>query len=433
MYFIREFLRTDFFRNFLKLFTGSMFAQGLSFILSPVISRLYTAEEIGLVALYLGILNVLSVFSTAKYEQAIMLPTDDKAAVNLFSLVQIISLSVAGVVLMLVLFFNNLIVYLAGNPELSPWLYWLPLSILLHGLMQSATYLANRKKFFGDIARATVLQYSVLNIIRVVAGFLKVAFNGLIAAQIVAQFAGTLYMSHRILKKMKDYASMVSWAEMWSNAREYSVYPRYNMILNFTNNLSGALPIFMFSWGFSTEATGWYAFGYTFVFRPLSLVSQATMQVLSQKIIEDHHQGRWIYPALRKLVLRFMVIGFFPFMLLAIMGPWLFGLIFSPEYAPSGRILQLLTPWLFMVFLTSPLSFIPELFFRQKRAMIIDMIYLVLRFSALAIGIAAGRFWLAVSLFSLVSMAVVLYNLFWYLQLARKNKNDNLAVKNNQW
>ncbi len=420
---LHAFFRLDFIRNFMKLFSSSVLAQGLSLVLAPVLSRLYTPEDFGLVALYLGILSILSVIATAKYEQAIMLPKKEGDAVNIFWLVLIITLGVAFITALAAIFFNRPIAILSGNPSIGPWLYFLPLSILFHGVFQSATFYANRTKRFGIIAQSTIVQYTFLNGARVLAGWVKASFNGLVAGQLVAQLVSTLFIIKKVFAPLSKLRREVSLEAIKSQARTYKGYPKYNMMLNLSNNISGSLPIFMFTWGFSAEIAGFYAFGYTFVFRPLSLFSQSALQVLSQKIIENFHKGREIYPALKKLVSRFFIMGIIPFLIIAVWAPSIFSFVFSEEYAPAGRYLQILCPWLFMVFLTAPLSFIPELFFRQKKAMVIDIIYLVLRFFALAAGIWQKEVMLAMILFSGVSTLVVGYNLFWYLQLARQHQN----------
>ncbi len=81
---LMQFLRLEHIRNFMTLFSSSAFAQGISLLLAPVLSRIFTPDDFGLVALYLGILSVLSVLSTAKYEQAIMLPRKNSDAVHIF-------------------------------------------------------------------------------------------------------------------------------------------------------------------------------------------------------------------------------------------------------------------------------------------------------------------------------------------------------------
>ena len=413
------FIRKESTRNFMKLFSGTMLAQGMSFLLAPILARLFTPDDFGLLALYMSIFSILSVIATAKYEQAIMLPKNDRDAIALAWLTGAITLFVSVGSLVIVVVFNTPLAALSGNPHIAPWLLLLPVSLMLHGIHQSATYYANRNKHFGLMASATVVQYTALNTVRVAAGWLKTAWNGLITGQLVSQLVAALVMLAGERKAILLKSNRPSVKEMRSQALIYSGYPRFNMPLNFTNNLSGSLPIFMLTWGFSPAMAGLYAFGFNFVFRPISLFSQSAMQVLSQKIIADHHSAKPVYPTLKRLITRLLMLMSAPMLLLAVFAPAIFGLIFSEDYRMAGYMIQVLSPYLLMVFITSPVSFIPELYFRQKKAMVIDMIYLVLRAAALASGIAAGSIMLAMTLFAIVSTLVVGYNLFWYLSMAR--------------
>jgi lipopolysaccharide exporter len=412
-------------RNFFKVFLSSVAAQAMSFALAPVLSRLFLPEDFGLAGLYLGILSLLSVISTGKYEQAIMLPKRDVDAARLFLLVMQITLAVALLTGLAAWLFNTPATRLSGNEKLGPWLYLLPVSLLLHGAYQGSVFYANRRKRFGLMGKGTLVQYGTLNLARVAAGWARTGFNGLIAGHLMAQFTATAFLLKGVAKELMMHRGHLSFQSIWGQARIYLQYPRFNMLLSFTNNLSGSLPVFLFTWGFSPEVAGLYAFGYAFVFRPLSLFSQATSQVLSQKIIQDHQNGLNIYQPLKKLAVRFFVVGLPAFAVLGALAPGLFGFIFSDEYARAGTFLQLLTPYLFVVFIASPLSFVPELFFRQKKAMVIDSIYLGLRFLALWTGIRAGNVILALALFSAVSTLVVAYNLFWYLSLAKSGHTGN--------
>jgi O-antigen/teichoic acid export membrane protein len=420
-------MRKETTRNFMKLFSGTMIAQGMSLLLAPILSRMFAPDDFGLLALYLSIFSILSVVSTAKYEQAIMLPKIKRDAVDIVWLVLGISFIVSLSTLAVTLLFSRHIANLAGNPAIAPWLVFLSLSLLLHGIHQATTFFANRDKLFGLMARATIAQYSVLNSVRIFAGWIHLAFNGLITGQLASQLAAAAFMGAGTWKPLARLLKGSTIEGIRKQARTYSGYPRFNMPLNFTNNLSGSLPVFLLTWGFSPAIAGLYAFGFNFVFRPISLFSQSAMQVLSQKIIADHHLEKHVYPTLKKLVFRLLLLIIIPILVLAAGAPRIFGLVFSDEYRMAGTLLQYLSPYLLMVFITSPLSFIPELYFRQKKAMIIDIIYLVIRAASLGAGIAAGSLTLAMVLFSAMSTLVVGYNLFWYLSLARKNDHTIIA------
>ncbi len=417
-----SFLRLEPIRHFMALFSSSIIGQGLALLLAPVLSRLFVPDDFGLAALYLSILSILSVFSTAKYEQAIMLPREENAAIHLFRLVLRLTILFSIVLMLPLSLFRVSIANMLGNPSIATWLYFIPLSLILHGSFQASLFYSNRTKRFSRMAKSTLLQQGLTSGTKVATGFLKIPFNGLIAGQIIGQFLATCFLYVHTLRQMLKQKIRTTTKDLIIQAKTYSQYPRYNMLLSVTNNLSGSLPIFLFTWGFSAEIAGLYAFGYIFVFRPVSLFSQSTQQVLSQKMIEQYHQGIYIYPVLKKMVGRFFIAGLIPFIPVMIWAPELFSFVFSDAYETSGRYLQILSPWLFMVFLASPLTFLHELFFKQKTAMIIDFIYLILRFLALYIGVRMQSEMVALALFSGVSTFMVGYKLFWFLYLAKQSK-----------
>ncbi|MBT4792556.1 MAG: oligosaccharide flippase family protein, partial [Halobacteriovoraceae bacterium] len=57
--------KNTFIKNFSKLFSGAFLSQLISFIISPVLSRLFTAEDFGVFALYIQILSPLLVLGGA--------------------------------------------------------------------------------------------------------------------------------------------------------------------------------------------------------------------------------------------------------------------------------------------------------------------------------------------------------------------------------
>ena len=73
-------LKTEFVRNALILISGTSFAQGFAIAIYLILTRIYTPEDFGLFALYMSILSITMIFSTAKYELSIMLPDNDEDA-----------------------------------------------------------------------------------------------------------------------------------------------------------------------------------------------------------------------------------------------------------------------------------------------------------------------------------------------------------------
>ena len=60
---IDNFLRSDYVRNILRLFSGTSLSQLIPILISPILTRLYTAEQFGFFATYVSAYTLLSVLS----------------------------------------------------------------------------------------------------------------------------------------------------------------------------------------------------------------------------------------------------------------------------------------------------------------------------------------------------------------------------------
>ena len=115
-----------FFRNVTVLAGGTAFAQILTILASPLISRLYSPDELGMFAVYVSIYSVIVSVASWRYEVAIPLPEADKIAANLLILctgILISSSVITGIVLWL---FGEFIVSVLNAESLEPYLWLLP-------------------------------------------------------------------------------------------------------------------------------------------------------------------------------------------------------------------------------------------------------------------------------------------------------------------
>lgn len=400
--------------------SGTTLGQAISLAIYLILSRIYTPEDFGIFALYMSILSITNITATAKYELAVMMPWEDREGLNLMGLSAIISVCVSLFLFLLVLFFNPTFTRLLGNDQISPWLYLIPLSTLLNGLYQGLNYWSNRKKRFRTMTVASLGQSLTNSSVKVGAGFLVAGPFGLIIGSVLGQITGFVTFLLNFLKHDREKLPAVNQKEMWSLAREYYRFPKYNMLHGIINNFSGSLPIFILTSWFSSSAAGLYAFGYTMVFRPMSMVTNAFSQVFSQRVITKENEGLEIMPDVKRLLVKMFQFSFIPFGIVAIFAPQIFTFVFGPEWETAGTYTRILTPWLYMVFLSAPFSFLPDLYKVQGKAFLIDAVKLVVRIIAMAAGVYSGDILRTVIYFSAGSMLVTAFQLTWFYSLARK-------------
>ena len=415
-------VKSEFFRNVFTLISGTTLAQIISLAIYPVLSRMYTPEDFGVFALYMSILTITNVLATAKYELAILMPGKDRDGLNLVGLSCLITVGVSLVLLALVLLLNRKLALALGNESIAVWLYLIPASTFLNGLYQSLNYWSIRNKRFRNITLANLSQSLANSSVKLAGGALVAGPFGLILGALLGQIAGFLTFLVSFIRKDQDKLRQIHKPEMKKLAKEYYRFPKFNMMLAINNSISNSLPVFVFTAWFSAAITGLYSFGITMIFRPMSMVTTALRQVLSQRIISKVNQGQPILSDVSRLFIKMLQFSILPFGLVAVFAPLIFRVVFGPDWETAGEYTRILIPWLYVVFLSAPFAFLPDLFREQGKALVIDIIKLILRALALFAGVYYGDIFVTLFLLSSVSTVVLIYQIYWYFTLAKRQE-----------
>jgi O-antigen/teichoic acid export membrane protein len=157
---VSAFLKNDFIRNIFTLLTWNSLAQIVTLVSIPILTRIYTPEEFGAVALFIGMVNVFSVASNGQYDLAIVLPKRRGQAFHLMVGSIIITLIFSFLsLLLIIIFFDRLTgMFEAGIYRKIIWL--LPLSVFLVGSHKSLTCWFNRSRSFRLIGVNRLIQNS---------------------------------------------------------------------------------------------------------------------------------------------------------------------------------------------------------------------------------------------------------------------------------
>src|SRR5436190_26760 len=71
---IKKLTNTEFGKNILVLLTGTGIAQIIPIAISPILTRVYSPNDFGLLGLYIACSTILTVFSSGRYDLAIIEP-----------------------------------------------------------------------------------------------------------------------------------------------------------------------------------------------------------------------------------------------------------------------------------------------------------------------------------------------------------------------
>src|SRR5699024_6023368 len=99
-------MKSTFVRNVFIMATGTAGAQAVTMALSPIVTRLYGPEAFGIMGTFTALTRIIIPVAALTYPIAIVLPKSDKNAKGLIKLSLYITLIIAAITTIILLFFN---------------------------------------------------------------------------------------------------------------------------------------------------------------------------------------------------------------------------------------------------------------------------------------------------------------------------------------
>jgi O-antigen/teichoic acid export membrane protein len=411
--------KSEFSKNVLTLMTGTTIAQAIPIAISPILTRIYTPEDFGLLALFMSIMIIFGSIVTGRYELAIMIPRKDEDAINISALAFIITTIISLFLVCIVFFFNDFFAALLGNKKIEIWLYFVPLTVFLTGVFNILVYFNNRKKNYIDLAKANVLKSIVLAIIQLTFGYLKNGVFGLITGQIISQFFANTKLLKNIIKD-KVLLSKISKIKIIALGKKYSNFPKYLVLAHGINSLSGQSHIILFSTFFNISIVGFLSFAQKLLGMPMSLIARSIGDVFRQEASIYYNKNKECLTIYKSTFKKLFFISVFPFILLFIMAPSIFSFVFGKDWIIAGNYAQVLVPMYFLQFITTPLSNMYLVAEKQK----LDLYWQIYLLFTVVLSILVGYYifndsYITIILFSLSYSVAYIINICFSYNFAK--------------
>ncbi len=368
-------LRSGLVRNVLTLFTGSTIAQASPVIISPILTRIFPVDDFATLTVVTTLISLLGVIVCGRYEIAVGLPADDQEARKLVYLAIAVALITSSVAMVFMFFFNHPIARLLNNEAAAPYLLLVPVSALVYGINQALTYWNIRKRNYALMSSSRVSQSLVNSGSSLAFGSSSFSFNGLVIGNILGQFTALAYTFTRTLQKSRITFSKseISKPELQSLALKYSELPKVNGIHALTDMLQSTGVVLIISFLFGSITTGLYGLTLRILQAPLNLIGSSFSIVFYKEVSEKVSRNEKIDKLLRTTIRTLALISFPIFLTIMIFGPALFAFVFGEEWREAGVYARILSPWLFVNFISSPVSHLPVILNKQRQFFMLSL------------------------------------------------------------
>lgn len=404
---ITRFRGDEFTKNTAILTLGTAFALGLNILAMPILSRLYTPADFGLLSIFVAISSIVATSITFRYETAILLPKSDQEAQSIMGLsVLLVFLGVIFFTLMTYLMPLSVKKYF-GIEILQNWAIFAILCGGATSLVAIGTYWYIRKTSYKQVAKVRIVQSSLSVFVALLFGMWGFS-SGMIIAHLMALSFTAFYITW-FLKSEYPKTNNYCFVEV---SRKYGATPKYLLPTSLLDIATLHLPIFLITAWFSTEAAGQYSMAWKIVGLPSALIGGAIGQVFYQKFAVMWSNNEACTNFLYKTWILLAALGFFPMLIILLFGEEIFSLLLGVAWAESGAIASVIAPMMYLMFISSPTSCIYNVIGLQKLGLLFGISFIFYRIGCIYLGVHFNN--LFYGLFAWVVcefLAIIIFNM----------------------
>jgi O-antigen/teichoic acid export membrane protein len=401
--------------------------QGIVIASSPILTRLYTPTDFGILGAFTSVSSILVIAAALRYDMAIPLPSKDEHAASLVVLALVIASVFSTILGILVWWMPQQILWCTQSPFLGPYLYFLPLNVVLTNAYTIFNYWAIRKKDFRRVA-ATKLSRGIAFVATQIACY-ALGPLGLVLGVIASSGAGLVRLAYVAFGRDRHFYDVVTRRMVKEQAYYYRRFPQFSALSALANTSGTFLPVILFAAFYGPQVAGHFVLVNRVAGWPLRLVGESVAQVYYAKAAEDSRTSQTALSRLFfKISLYLVGMSVLPVIVLLLLGPWIVPTIFGAEWVLAGKYAQALAIMFGLQFVTSSLSQTLNVLQRQSWVLAWDLLRLVMVVGGFVIASHLGySSYVAVVLYS-ITMSLT-YVLFWSLcAIALRGQADTASV-----
>ena len=414
---IKKFLpKNPFARSVSVLAGGTAAGQGIIVLASPLLTRLYSPEDFGLLAVYASLLGILGVVASLRYQLAIPLPDKEEEAALVVVLSLLVVLGMSFLTALAVLIFGQYIAEVTNTPTLARYMWLLPLGLLLLGIYQVFYYWAIRTREFTAIARTKLTQS--VSMVAVQLGGYALGPLALLLGQVFGKAAGTTSLGMLAIRNQWSLFRSVSLQDVFHAAKRYRRFPIFSTWGGVFNAAGAQLPPLLFAAMFSTSAAGIFMLTHRVLAMPMQLIGRAIADVFFSRAAEARREGN-LAPLVANIHEKLAHIAMPLALILILIGPDLFTIVFGSDWRQAGEFARWLSIFLYFQFITSPLSQLVSVLEKQVQGTVFQTALMAAQLTGILIGVIYNNLILSVALFSIGSAVCYLGFLIWIVSTTK--------------
>lgn len=413
-------------KNMMTLATGASFGRIFGFLSIPIITRIYSPEDMGTLSVFIALTAVLIPFGTLRYSVAIPLPRLNASAQNLAFVCFLSLIFMTTFFSILFWLLPNEIYAALSLEQLSPFWWLIPIVIFSVGLHEILNSWSTRQKEFKAIAKTQISQSISGAGIKILLGLYGIKPLGLLIGHTFSQAGGILLLL-KVFKKGFNKRN-ISITRLFFSLKRYSDFPRYRLISQFLLIFSAQAPLLFSNFLYDKEVVGQLGLALSTLAIPISVFGTTTSQAYYAEISKiGKEQPIDIFHVTKGVVKKLFLLSLPAFFILFLFGPELFELIFGDKWKKAGLFSQILSLYLMAQFISSPVVNVLSVFEKQAKFLFINIVRSLIVITTFSIGYFYNLTYTKVFLIYSISISIhyflTLYSIVSFLKFKIRDSN----------
>lgn len=353
------------FRGMATLAQGTGGAQLIAVAAVPILTRLYSPEDFGVLAVFVAIVSIFAPVVTLRYVLALPLFRHDGMAMNLLILSLGLMLGLSALLGFALWTWGAPLFALFSANLLAPW-WWL----IVFGVLGTAAYdmfamWGTRQRAYRLIAQTSLTQSAAGATIKIVLGLLSLQPLGLLIGHVMAQAAGFGRLLTGFRNELRANLHYVRLSRIRIVAWRHRGFPIWRLPSQFLMAFSMQAPLLFVSALYDGGTAGQFALAMTAIALPMNLVGRATSQAYYGEAAAVHRDPEKLWHMSLSVQLRLALFAVPSTAMLFFAAEPLFALVFGDEWRQAGRFTSILAIFLLLQFTSAPLVQALNIFDKQ--------------------------------------------------------------------
>lgn len=310
--------------QFFRAGSGTVLSQVVSLACIPILFRLYSPEAFGAWAATMSIVLGIGAVATLRYELAIVVEREHRAASIVFWLTMLVGITLSLVFASLVGILGSGVLTAVGG-GLTPPILAVCAWIILVAVGQCMQGWLLRDGAFSANSQIQVCNALVTNAVHLLGGWLGGSSLWLVSGSVVGQAVAVAFAITRVAKSPPAHPTR-RWSEMRDAAVRHARFALFSTPFTFLTIARERAPVLLLAALVSPAQVGWYSQAWRLVNIPVGLSSSALRPVMFHAAATDGlAEQEW---RVGRMLLVITLIG----------APWLGVLAYDPQ-AAFGAVL----------------------------------------------------------------------------------------------